>query len=616
MAPIYKLKTTRSSTQHLIHDKNYTASEELSIGVLPTKQNVLECMMHLMRPVADRLQVSLKEASNILARNLTRHWEFANIYTIGWRHVSSKIFKLYEKARTNWQETSRKRKTSDSWVKKMKVYNDEMTQLFDIFCTNKEARSKQEKATGIKMGDQEYAFLEDMRTNRKMFCENFVDRQWQKYYDRKLKEEKYLEEQQKKIQLEKMEKETSELSYRNEVLQEETATNIFTGDDYQPEAEKNQGVKRKRIQIIEAIEPESSNMPNQYRHLREGSKVRPQFYTTVDCLQSKFHMSEKRSVGAVIEVGNGLFGRVWKYQDENPEVIDIDTAPDSRSVRRASTQITMMTYDLIVKELMRDHSAVVCYMTDGSKSKGVGSFTVQGFMINNKWRPLPQLKVSSETRENQAALQKAILNILAEASSVSAKDIFERITFKITDSVSHNLHVDDLVAMDLGSDHVPPHLLCHVHVVLMFSRKMMEVIEVIEKRMGPEKIYPALLVNATTHHGSVHEQFVDCVMKFLSADFNHKPWNKSAHFSKHIHPKINRAKGFRTERFNRYVFCCLAVIHHSHDLEEYLLKYDSIVNTLACIIRAFETCLFFKIFSAAVALMGVHLIQPYLQITL
>ena len=62
-------------------------------------------------------------------------------------------------------------------------------------------------------------------------------------------------------------------------------------------------------------------------------------------------------------------------------------------------------------------------------------------------------------------------------------------------------------------------------------------------------------------------------------------------------------------------FCCLAVIHHSHDLEEYLLKYDSIVNTLACIIRAFETCLFFKIFSAAVALMGVHLIQPYLQIT-
>ena len=174
MAPIYKLKTTRSSTQHLIHDKNYTASEELSIGVLPTKQNVLECMMHLMRPVADRLQVSLKEASNILARNLTRHWEFANIYTIGWRHVSSKIFKLYEKARTNWQETSRKRKTSDSWVKKMKVYNDEMTQLFDIFCTNKEARSKQEKATGIKMGDQEYAFLEDMRTNRKMFCENLL----------------------------------------------------------------------------------------------------------------------------------------------------------------------------------------------------------------------------------------------------------------------------------------------------------------------------------------------------------------------------------------------------------------------------------------------------------
>ena len=56
-----------------------------------------------------------------------------------------------------------------------------------------------------------------------------------------------------------------------------------------------------------------------------------------------------------------------------------------------------MTYDLIVKELMRDSKAVVCYLTDGSKGKGVGSFSVQVFMINDMWRPLPQLKVSCET---------------------------------------------------------------------------------------------------------------------------------------------------------------------------------------------------------------------------
>ena len=600
-----------------INGITYRPCEQLSIGVLPTKRNVLECMLYLMRPGAPGPQIKVEEASNILARNLTRHWGFANIYTKDWRYVARDITKLYKTAHNNWRYSAKSMKKSEQWKKNMDKFNTGMEELFNIFCTDDAARKKQEEITGIKMRKEEFDFLEDMKSERKMYCDNFVDRTWKKYHERKLKEEKYLIDQRKKNQLRMAEIKELESSYREEVLTEEASETSYADTDYQPEDEHHASphAKRKRIQISEAIVQEISDMPNQYCHIRKGGKVRPEFYTTVDCLQSKLHMSERQSTGAVIEVGNGMFDRSWKYHNQEDSVIDIDTAPDSRSVRHACKQITVMAYDLIVKEIMKDSSAVVCYMTDGSKGKGVGSFSVQGFMINKKWRPLPQLKITRETRENQAALQKAILKILSEASGENVAKIHERITFKVTDAVAHNINVDEIVALDIGSDHIPPQLFCHVHPVLMFSRKMMEVIEDIEKAMGPEKIYSALLVNATTHHGSVHEQFIDCTMKFISKDYNHKPWNKSNHFDRHINPKINRAKGFRTERFNRYVYCCLAALHHSEDLEDYLLKYDTVTNTLACIIRAFESCTFFKIFSTAVAIMGVHLIQPFLQIT-
>ena len=36
-----------------------------------------------------------------------------------------------------------------------------------------------------KMTKQEWDFLEDMKTNRKMYCDNFVDRKWLKTIQRK-----------------------------------------------------------------------------------------------------------------------------------------------------------------------------------------------------------------------------------------------------------------------------------------------------------------------------------------------------------------------------------------------------------------------------------------------
>ena len=132
----------------------------------------------------------------------------------------------------------------------------------------------------------------------------------------------------------------------------------------------------------------------------------------------------------------------------------------------------------------------------------------------------------------------------------SSKDLFERIQFKVTDSTSHNFQVDDLVALELGTDHIPEHLLCHTHPVLMFNRKMIETFASIENKIGSDKIFSKLLVSTTNTHDSITEQFIHCVVNLFSPELNHKSWNRSGDFSMHIKPEKNLAVCFRTERFN------------------------------------------------------------------
>ena len=185
----------------------------------------------------------------------------------------------------------------------------------------------------------------------------------------------------------------------------------------------------------------------------------------------------------------------------------------------------------IVEEMMKDGGGVITYHDDGSRTQGVGSYSVQGITIKNKFRPLPTLPVASECRSNLAALKVAVLSIMAACNTkYTAVDIYDAVTFKVTDATSHNFEVDEIVAEELGTEHIPIYLLCHTHPALMFNRKIVEVCSKIEKEIGPYKIYSAFLVNTTTSHDSVLEQYIDCTVRLVSVDYNHKSWNKSKEF--------------------------------------------------------------------------------------
>ena len=77
--------------------------------------------------------------------------------------------------------------------------------------------------------------------------------------------------------------------------------------------------------------------------------------------------------------------------------------------------------------------------------------------------------------KNLPALKLTILNLLSCVSNgkYSPKELYGKITFKVSDAVSHNFEIEDIVAIEMGTDHIPYRLLCHTYPVFMFSCEKM-----------------------------------------------------------------------------------------------------------------------------------------------
>ena len=477
-------RNLRSKAKKILHNVVYTESSGFPPGLLPTNQDVIESMLYLLRPErAGRAVRSVEDAENILSYALRQQWEHCTVYTIGIKHIKEKVSKIYKDFRAHISTKTSRR--NDNWKDKMVIFNADQSKLCDIYCRNDEARKAREEEVGVEMSDVEYMFLEDQRTERKQYCDSYVDRLWQRDKEKEdarqallLKRKQNLQKaaekermRTKSISGDELELDDMQSTPSSAIKPSATIIKESTGDTaFIP---PKPPTPKKRKLTSESIGNEK--LPPVYRHVRiSAKKVKPEFYRTVDKLKSKFHCTTSQAIAAVVEVGNGMFNCGWKYHTEDDDVVDLDTVPHIKRIREAGQAITVLTLSAIVDEMMKPGADnVICYHDDGSKKQGVGSYSVQGVTINGKFRALPTLPIASESRANLAALKLAILNILSVCNTrYSAKQIQESITFKITDSTSHNLEVEDIVSLELGTDHIPDQLLCHTHPVLMFTRRM------------------------------------------------------------------------------------------------------------------------------------------------
>ena len=195
----------RSGTVVRLGGQDYIDRDTFKSGLLPTGKEVIEMVNFVLRPKGKGYtQKTKKEAFQWVAEALVEHWVWCNLYPKNLQGVCKQIEKLF----TTFQGLIRtsKAKQTEKWLKKWVVpFQEKLTLAFDISSKDEAFTRKCESLYGVKMTDQEEHFLVDQtQGERKMFCEDFVDKRWQAQVDRKKKESVSLA---KRLENQKLEKE-------------------------------------------------------------------------------------------------------------------------------------------------------------------------------------------------------------------------------------------------------------------------------------------------------------------------------------------------------------------------------------------------------------------------
>ena len=357
----------------------FSIVSELKESVLPRTVDVFNLLLAL-KDARKGHSSDRDDAILDCAKLLTLRWQSCNVYTISLKSVKKHLNNLFAEYRTITKYSSK----SDSYWKKCTPFLEKMSELFDI-----EADSTIQKAWFRKTGiPHDKDFYDGQKLNPpRGYSTRKTDKKWEKTAARR----KQILNQQTASEASKSDP-CDLVEFDDE---EDKLLPVDSDDEFHP-TEDGEPVKAKYR--FEFVDDEDDEMPVGMRHLRSSMRnVRPEVYSLMTVLKSKFHMSQTQAEAAIVHVGNMLFKRNWKvYDPESPT--DKNTLPAGSNMRRVEPYLEAMALASIVEEVMAGAKMIVTYSNDGSAMSGVGNYVVQSFTINNVQRALPTFSIFTESR--------------------------------------------------------------------------------------------------------------------------------------------------------------------------------------------------------------------------
>ena len=613
----YRRFNLRSATVQNLAGVDFYAKDSFTPGLLPTGKEIIEMMVHHLMPRGKGyIQKNKHGAAEMISGLLSEHWIWCNIYPKSMVSIAKSVMNLYEGFK-NLRYTSKARQT-DTWMDtKAKPFLAMLEKGFDIAATDPDYIQKLEKVYRVKMTESENLFHQDqIHGERKMFCDDFIDKKWAATDQRRRKDEESLEERTKKESEVKGERFKGVCSEEDMEVEDD---DLSQDDDYcesEANIDENEGGKKRRRKSGAIQYKRVEDMPKSWRNIRHSrQKVREEYYRTVDKLISTYHCSYEQAISAVVEVGRTMFGLDWKFFDDD-DVVTVDTVPHKVTNRRVGRALEAFTLSQLVEKIMGyEGKATITMHDDGSRTQGTGSYSVQGISIDRDYYPLPTLGIAKENRVNLASLKVTMINMLSTVSGVAADRLWCQVDFVMTDATSHNFEVETIVSDTLDVENTPSHLLCQVHPSLCFVRGLQKLWLEVDAAIGPDKIFSHFAVSLSDQHVSVTEQWIDCVTRLFTHDFDHKPWCKAGEFDLYIHPLSNPAKRLIKERFNSLCYTCMVALWLDQHAPGFLEKHTHITNNLACIVRSFESLDYLRVCACLGVILLVQLVEPFLSLT-
>ena len=173
-------------------------------------------------------------------------------------------------------------------------------------------------------------------------------------------------------------------------------------------------IKKGKYMFSKYIGGNSDSIPEELRCVRCAERsVRPELYSVMHKLSSKYDMSRSQTEGSIITIVNTLFGREWKPYTPREEH-DLNTLLSMKNIVHIESYSEAIALSSIVEEMMsEDTIASITYSNDGSSVSRVGSYVVQSLTLNGVQRCLPTFGIFTESHESPKDLEICTLKILS-----------------------------------------------------------------------------------------------------------------------------------------------------------------------------------------------------------
>ena len=585
---------------------------------LPTIRSVLGVVRNLTTKKCEH-GVAIREVVKLVYSK----WFHDTVYCLSLRTMERRLTELWKVFKDGKHSIGKGKGDTVKVVRLYKEMVESADTLWDVYAKDDKRWKECEKEWGVRMSDMEQRYYEDQKGPRLLECDKGVDPVWytamMKKQRAKERLEQYKVDRDKQFAFKPLEAIASMLTEQGIVVTDtDTSVETPVKEPCPVEHQADTENPKKRRLFVDPDRDEEDCLPENYCHIRDSErKVKDCLYVTISSIVGK-GLSVSEATNAIVEVGNGMFGRKWKLHSESSETIDKDTMPEKKNIREKLNLIEAETLSFIVDAVRAgaEEGRMITAAIDSTTKKRAGQFATQGIHIGqNVPFPLPLMNICGETTEDIAMQVDFGFEILAAVKKEPVEEIYKMVDTHMTDSTSHNKGFA-LVLAELHNLAKPAgQLFCGSHTTLGFSSAMNKVVKMIESDMKVETILSNFMVgmDLESKHGSLAGQSLDMMLKLVAPEYSHKQWNYFKQYTNFLQQKgvDMMLFSYKDQRFGCLSRAAGVLLFNMEWLAIFLGQNPQINNRLACLVRELLELPYLKVVFLVFAVIGLQVIEPF-----
>ena len=638
---------TSSNTSYQVGQVHFKQLESLTSeegNVFPMGKQILGRYLHLVRTGEGVGTFTRRKAVEKVVAEVKGIWDEANVPSKSER----KIWKMIDPMVESFVKLGQNRgKKDQKWYKeKEEKLAQTLEAVLDVKLED-EMIPVVEQATGIEYGEEEQALYEDQVGKSFNWKVGEVDKEWLAEHEEELQMLQGVEER-------RAERDAAEQNRREKWLAEKGDLFRYQSHD-SSESEDEENGENENGERLEVDEGRKGKIPsdcqrprviltrNMKQRLDTGEldcfpkdfKVRDSYHHVKDSVYDfliSFMADASASSNQAIRAAKNFAKHILK--------VDWLTEEEAREQKAKAEKegvelpedfyLTVLPCRSSVEEMRRNY-ALAAEKSTAELLLGLGSgssathhgdsttrsmtgkiFTLPLTVGNNLHLNLPVQKLSSERAEDVADVYQLSYDRMSVLTSQPSAAFFQAIDAFMTDSAAEMRNFIPILKERFESEHDPTRLECVLHTTLGFSNSALQVLSSLEQSIGPNNLYGS----AKCHDANnVVKSTVNAILKFVSPQYAQKPYNLKAEFDALLHSKgkSNDSFSLRSHRFGALEKASIVAIYHWNDVKDLCERVEN-RNDLIIFLRTVMDCQFIHQMILALALVGLHIIEPFIEL--